>query len=638
MFEAENHGRSGRERSLLSFGRVWPSEAESRVPDRDKDVDAATRHRLARSRREATPNPLLAALSAKPAETGRDPGDRQSSPAPGPTKVGWRIADLIPHRQSHDPERKEFERAREEWAGFDRAAVEASRSMRRQTGDGPPGETALPAEPSSSQTLDDPDLYWRPLIDPMRVVMGIANSKMLILTTTVLGALLGIAIAVSTPKKYEGVAELLIYARDLKIVDRDLTQSDLPSDAAMAIVENQVRVLTSGTVLNKVVDSLNLAADPEFNGEGAGSFGHAIAILRSLLSSGDTGREGDEGRVLAVRNLAESLTVQRGGKTFVVVITAKTQHPEKSALIANTLTDVFLQTHGEIRSDTAGRAANELTSRLDQLRADLEAAERKVEAYKNENDIADAQGRLISDEMVKLNERLSIARARTIELNAKAASAQEIDVNAVPDGTLPEQINSNVVTELRLQYASLKREAARLAVRLGPRHPEWLAIEAQLAGAREQIQTELRRIISSNQVELKRAVQREQDLASRLARIKVRQRGVSEDLVALRKLEREAAARRAVYEAFLLRARETGEQRDLNTANMSVISKAYPPLEPVGPSRSTITLAGMILGLMAGVGIGGARCHPELRRECQHVQTAQSASVRRSARNRLPRA
>ena len=440
----------------------------------------------------------------------------------------------------------------------------------------------------------------------MRVVMGIVNSKMIILATTVIGALLGVAIAVSTPKQYESVAELLIDPRDLKIVDRDLTQSGLPSDATMAIVENQVRVLTSGTVLNKVVDKLNLTADPEFNGEGAGGIGSPIASLRSLLSR-DSGA-GDNRRALAVSNLAESLTVERGGKTFVVVISARSRNPEKSALIANTLTDVFLQTYGEIQSDTAGRAADELTSRLAQLRADVEAAERKVEAYKTENDLVDAQGRLISDdEMVKLNEQLSIARARTLELNAKSASTRGLDVNAVVAGTLPEEITSNVVTELRSQYASLKQEGDRLAVKLGPRHPQRLAVEAQLAGAREQIQAELRRIISANQVELKRAVQLEQQLASRLAQVKVRQGGVSEDMVALRELEREAAAKRAVYESFLLRARETAEQRDLNTANMSVISKAYPPLQAVGPSRSMISLAGMMLGLLAGIGIGAAR-------------------------------
>ena len=85
------------------------------------------------------------------------------------------------------------------------------------------------------------------------------------------------------------------------------------------------------------------------------------------------------------------------------------------------------------------------------------------------------------------------------------------------------------------------------------------------------------------QTELKRAVQQEQDLAARLAQLKVRSGDVNVDLVTLRELEREAAAKRAVYEAYLLRAKETGEQRDINTANMSVISPAFPPIDSNRP-------------------------------------------------------
>jgi hypothetical protein len=194
-------------------------------------------------------------------------------------------------------------------------------------------------------------------------------------------------------------------------------------------------------------------------------------------------------------------------------------------------------------------------------------------------------------------------------------------------GTLPEELTSPTIQELRAQYSSLKSDADRMAVRLGPRHPERMAIEAQLAGARDMINSELRRIVSSTQTELKRAVQLEQELASRLAQLKVRQGDLSSEMVTLRELEREAAAKRAVYEAFLLRARETGEQKDINTANMSVISKAWPPLNANPPSRSTMALTGLMLGFFAGVGFGGMRGAYESLRE-----TANSRATRQKPR------
>lgn len=585
MVDWKNREDWKRERSLLALGQAVRGDEEADAAPvsigdrahRSWREDAATRHRLARSQRE-THSAGDESDFATPPER---PADYASAWPASPNDVERPEPDRDAYR-SHG----EFE----------------SHHAREQHGSANDG--------GDSQ-------QWKPLIDPMQVVRGVAKSKLLIVTTTIIGAGLGIAIALSTPKKYEATTELIVDPRDLKLTDRDLTQSVVASDATLAIVENQVRVLTSGTVLNKVVDKLNLVNDPEFNGQGSSGFS-PMSLIRSVLSrhDGPAGVDNERRRALAVGNLAESLSVERGGKTFVITVSATTQNGEKSALIANTMTDVFLQTFGQIQSDTAGRATDELTARLDELRKGVEAAERKVEDFRASHDLVDAQGHLISDdEMLKLNEQLSVARARTLELNARAASARSVDVNSVLAGTLPEEISSNTMSDLRSQYATLKQEADRAAIRLGPRHPELQALNAQLAGARDRIATELRRIASSLQVDLKRAVQLEQDLASRLAQLKVRSGDVNSDLVSMRELEREAAAKRSVYEQYLLRAKETGEQKDINTANINVISKAFAPLESTGPSRAVVVLAGLLLGFASGIGLGVMRGAYESLRE-----------------------
>ncbi|TRC72133.1 succinoglycan biosynthesis protein exop [Mesorhizobium sp. WSM4307] len=585
MVDRENREDWRRERSLLALGQAMRGEDDASlvsIGDRADSAwreDAATRHRLARSRREVQANPA-------------------------PSAAGTERFRTEPEAAVGD----DVWRAQEDAGDLPPAMPYSRQSAEERSG-------SIRSHDTSGSRQDDQQ--WKPLIDPMQVVRGIARSKLLIITTTLIGAGLGIAIALSTPKKYEATAELIVDPRDLKLTDRDLTQNVVASDATLAIVENQVRVLTSGTVLNKVVDKLNLANDPEFNGQGAGGLG-IRSLIRSILphQDGPSGADEVRRRALAVGNLAESLSVERGGKTFVITVSAITQNGEKSALIANTMTDVFLQTFGQIQSATAGRATDELTARLDELRKGVEAAERKVEEFRASHDLVDAQGHLISDdEMLKLNEQLSVARARTLELNARAASARSIDVNSVLAGTLPEEINSNTMSDLRSQYATLKQEADRAAIRLGPRHPELQALNAQIAGARDRIAGELRRIASSLQVDLKRAVQLEQDLSSRLAQLKVRSGDVNSDLVSMRELEREAAAKRSVYEQYLLRAKETGEQKDINTANMNVISKAFAPLEAKGPSRAVMALAGLLLGLASGIGLGAMRGAYESLRE-----------------------
>ncbi|TPN45824.1 succinoglycan biosynthesis protein exop [Mesorhizobium sp. B1-1-4] len=601
MGDRENREDWRRERSLLALGQAVRGEDEASLVslgDRANPSwreDAATRHRLARSQREAKMNP---APSASAATQRLQPGDE---PAPAPSGIshshhGAGIGGSDPAMP--------YEETVPEIA----SSVDSPRST---------SEPLSASEAGTSPGEDADSQQWKPLIDPMQVVRGVARSKALIITTTVLGAALGVAIALSTPKKYESTTELIVDPRDLKLTDRDLTQAVVMPDAALVNVENQIKLLTSGTVLNKVVQELDLVDDPEFNGQGNGGLG-VMSLIRSILLRQDGPGGVDQSRrlSLAIVNLAESVSVERGGKTSVITIGVTTQDAQKSALIAETMTKVFLQTSGEIQSDTAGRANNELTAKLDEMRKGVEAAERKVEDFRATHDLVDAQGHLISDDqMLKLNEQLSVARARTLELNARAASARQVNVNSVLSGTLPEEINSNSMSDLRSQYATLKQEADRAAVRLGPRHPERQALEAQLTGARERIVAELSRIASSLQVDLKRSVQLEQDLASRLAQMKVRSGDVNSDLVSMRELEREASAKRSVYEQYLLRAKETGEQKNINTANMSVISPASIPLEPNGPSRAVVALAGLLLGFASGVGLGAVRGAYESLRE-----------------------
>ncbi|MER9003062.1 MULTISPECIES: Wzz/FepE/Etk N-terminal domain-containing protein [unclassified Mesorhizobium] len=572
MVDRENREDWRRERSLLALGKaVRGDEAADAsavsIGDRADPSwreDAATRHRIARSQREARSNPA----PTSPPEPPQFQADGESVSA-----ASAREEPVSGRRQQH-------------------AAYEP-RSFHEQRPD----------------RDDDDGQEWKPLIDPLQVVRGISRSKLLIVSTTILGTVLGVAVAVSTPKKYEATTQMVIEPGDLKLSDNDLTQPVGQPDAALAVVETRIKMVTSGKVLDKVVADLNLVDDPEFNGQGSGGLG-VLSLIRSILSRQDGLGGGGEVRrqALAVGNLAKSLSVERSGKSFVVSISATTQSADKSAEIANTTRDVFQQEAAQYQFGMAGRATDQLTAKLDDLRKNVETAERKVEDFRATHDLVDAQGHLISDDqMLKLNEQLSVTRARTLELNARAASARSLDVNSVINGTLPEEINSNTMSELRAQYAVLKQEADRAAVRLGPRHPEYQALSAQLDGSRERIAGELRRIASSLQVDLKRSVQLEQDLASRLAQAKVQSGDVNSDLVSLRELERDATAKRSVYEQYLLRAKETGEQQNINTTNINLMTPAQPPLEPNGPSRAVIAMAGLLLGLASGIGVGAMR-------------------------------
>jgi hypothetical protein len=134
-------------------------------------------------------------------------------------------------------------------------------------------------------------------------------------------------------------------------------------------------------------------------------------------------------------------------------------------------------------------------------------------------------------------------------------------------------------------------------------HPDLKTAGNESESLRSSIDTEIKRIRSAIQTELRRAVQTEQALAGRLAELKAKLANSGDALVKLREIEREAASARTVYEQFLLRAQETGEQGTIDSANVKRTNIAKPSEDPVSTSRKLIALGGILGGFLLGLGL-----------------------------------
>lgn len=441
------------------------------------------------------------------------------------------------------------------------------------------------------------------LIDPLYLLRALWNSQRLIAAMTLLGLVLAGCYAFSTPKIYVATTQILLDPRDLKVVQNEVTPNGLPSEATLALVESQSAVIMSNSILSRVVDEAHLTQDPEFGDRPQSGLAALLPDL-SFLTGGDADKEIRDRQLVAVANLRKHVEVARDNKSFVLNLAVTSEDPEKAANLANTIAKVFLAEQGRVQSDAARRATDALQSRLAELRNRVVDAERKVEEYKAKNQLIGVGGKLVDDAYItRINDQLATARAQITALRVKADSLKKTSVDDVVKGAFPEEQTSDALVRLRATYSDLAQQAAALRTKLGPRHPQRIAAEQALESARNAIRSELQRIVSSAQTELARAEQTEEQLAQQIDELKAKQVTTSGAFVRLRELEREVEASRAVYESFLLRARETGEQESLNTANVRVISEATPPLQPAGMSRKLVVLLGAILGFAAGVAL-----------------------------------
>lgn len=421
----------------------------------------------------------------------------------------------------------------------------------------------------------------------------------------VLGVLFMLTAAVAVlnllPPRYASGIQILVDPTDARVLENDISNRTPQADSGVSLAESQVRIIQSDNVLRRVVNKLDLSADDEFLRPPSTS--PLIIGIKHVLGM-EPPPSGRDPVNLALDSLRLKTTVRRPERTFVIDVTAETEDPEKSARIADAIGDAFFAEEASARMELARRASDALTGRLATLRQAVEDAERKVVRYRQDNKLVSTSGRLLSDQQLgDLNQQLVAASIRTAEARERLNQAKRM--RAGEAGTaLPEMLQSLEMQNLRQQYATLSRNTAELATRLGERHPAMAEQYAQQRDLQRLIQREKERIIDNSQKDYERSAASETAIRKSLEAAKVETAANDRANVGLRELERELESRRAVYETFLRRSRETNEQERLNNANVRIISSATPArVRSWPPSPKIVLPLAVALGLMLGAGI-----------------------------------
>jgi uncharacterized protein involved in exopolysaccharide biosynthesis len=430
-------------------------------------------------------------------------------------------------------------------------------------------------------------------IDTLRVTGWLRAGVWWVVIFVVLGAVAGLAFGTLSKPRFTVTADLLIDPSKLQLVTDDLFSQSSQSEAQLMDVESKLRVLTSGHVLQRVVDTLNLAADPEFV-EPPGPFN-----LDFLFGSshGPTG----EPSLVALRALDERVKARREERSYLVVLSVWTQDSQKSVIIANAIAKAFNEELAQGESDSARQAANALSDRLAQLKDDVSVAEDRVEAFKRSNGLQSNAGELTSTlSMSEFNTKVLDAQARVIDAETHYRELTATGIN----GTASNVANTSAtISALRVQYSTLKQQLDSMSLKYGPRHPTLRATQAEMVAMERQIADELARIVQAAKTEFDQAKAALAALDEQAAGMRTMVFSDREAEVQLRALERDAKAKGAIYEGFLTRAGEATERQRLNSSNVRVVSDPVPPKSRSYPPRTVLLIA---IGAFAGLALGAA--------------------------------
>ena len=159
------------------------------------------------------------------------------------------------------------------------------------------------------------------------------------------------------------------------------------------------------------------------NEERGTTLGEAIATLRALFESSDAPKGPDARIEAAIDRLEKNVAAKRGERTYVIDVDVKGRTRESALRVASALADAFLAAQTRIADDLAKKSDVFLDAKIADLRARVEEAERKAQAFRQSHGLVVTEGRISSEQQLK-------------DANTALVAAQgKLDVLAdVPDG------------------------------------------------------------------------------------------------------------------------------------------------------------------------------------------------------------
>src|SRR6266581_593698 len=322
-----------------------------------------------------------------------------------------------------------------------------------------------------------------------------------------------------TPPTYTAQVRVLFGNSKAQFVQQQsVLAADTPVDSSQ--LDSQIQILKSRAIATSVINQLKLADEPEFKEPGQSW----RSIIGEWLGGRHPPRSVDPMDRL-VDDFDKRLSAIRLGYSTVIEISFSAGSAERSAEIANAIAETYVTDQLNAKLDASRTATAWLQDRLKKLGEQALTAERAVNAFKSQNNIVAAGGKLMDDERVTdLNGRLVAARAQTSEASARlnrletvlaSNSADSASMDSL-DASGSDVLNNPTINNLRLQYHETARREFEYSTKYGADHLVVVNLRTTMKGIRISILEEVRRLSEASRNDFETAKQRQQDIEKQL--------------------------------------------------------------------------------------------------------------------------
>ncbi len=463
-------------------------------------------------------------------------------------------------------------------------------------------------------------------VDLVEVIRGIWRQRRSVLAVTCLGTVAAVAAAMLTTPVYTSYTSVMLETRRNQVFEAQAVLSDLTP--TVEVIETEIEMVRSRAIMERVAMRAELPqvlTERERTAEDrplqlALRWVEDVFLPRVLAMAPEElgralpglprdSRTAAEAVTLddAVLFLADNLQARQVGGTAVLDIGFSDPDRVFAARIANLFADEYLQEQVAWKTQATDSANSWLEAQIAELQREIGRKRAEYERLRSETgELDNGANSLSAQRQILTNERLLQARGERIRLETEVASLRRLLAAAGPE-QIASQVESPVMSELRLEVSAAKRRLAELGTIYGSRHPLLLDARAQLEQALRDVEVEAGRALASRENALAAIRSEEAQLQATLSRDSDAGRAMGSQRSSIAALQSEIETMQTLLDGYLTRFNQTAEQHSIIRPDARVISAAVPPRFPSSPSRATVVLIGFVAAGMLGMLLGYLR-------------------------------
>ncbi|MBG0811482.1 GumC family protein [Methylosinus sp. H3A] len=439
-------------------------------------------------------------------------------------------------------------------------------------------------------------------IDLGQIAGALSRRRRIVIGVT-LAAFFGALIFVNVVKpRYTAEARVLLENQESYLTRADKERADPAAAPDAEAVQSQIQMLTSRDLARRVLKSLELQGNSEFDPIADG-IGLTTKIGVMLGLTRDPSKLAPEERMLDA--YFDKLQVLSPTKTRVLQIEFSARDPDLAARAANAIASYYIDLQREAKRDNARDAAQSLSPLVADLRERLARAEAKVEAFRSRSGLFAGTNNMTiaTQQLGDLTNQLSISRTAQADAEAKAKLVRDmLRQNRV--GEIPDVANNEMIRRIGEQRVTLRAHLALESRTLLPGHPRIKELQAQLADLDADWRRAAERTARTLENEARIASSRVENLARAMDEQKRVAGAAGADEVQLRELERAARVLKDQLEADSAKYQEAlaREGPKASPADARVIQRAVAPPIPSFPKKLPITAFATIAAFVLSAG------------------------------------